>query len=149
MAGRFSHPPPARDTITTHMVMSAPSPSPLIALNSYEGRLAEAVFDQLFPAGSSWPAASAMGVVDYLDRALAGPYHELAETYRVGLAAIDKAARVQYGAPFASCAPGQQAELLGGLERGSLAGMLAPAPDEFFRLLRLHLQEGLFADPAY
>ena len=39
--------------------------------------------------------------------------------------------------------------MLAALEQGALPDFLAPPQREFFTLLRAHLQEGLFADPAY
>lgn len=92
----------------------------LITLNPYEARLAAAIFDRLFPAGETWPAASDMGVCAYLDRALAGPYSDLAETYRVGLSALDLAARQAHGRSFCDCAAAEQGALLAGLEDGTL-----------------------------
>jgi hypothetical protein len=72
-------------------------PASLSALNPYEARAAAAVFERLFPAGEHWPGATEMGVVTYLDRALAGAYRDHAETYRVGLSALDQSARQVYG----------------------------------------------------
>ena len=39
--------------------------------------------------------------------------------------------------------------MLAALEQGALPDFLAPPQREFFTLLCAHLQEGLFADPAY
>jgi gluconate 2-dehydrogenase alpha chain len=128
--------------------MPEPS-SALVALSSYEARIAAAVFDRLFPRDEHGPGATAIGVVSYVDRALAGAYKDKAEAYRVGLAALDRAARERCGAPFAGCAAEQQDAMLGELERGELPNFHAPPPREFFAMLRAHLQEGLFADPVY
>ena len=117
--------------------------------NPHEARLAAALFERLFPADAQEPGAVEIGVLDYLDRALAGPYQDQLETYRLGLAALDRCARQQYGLSFAGCAAGQQDELLAQLEQGSLPDFRLPPQQAFFALLRAHLQEGLFADPAY
>lgn len=124
-------------------------PAALLTLNPYEARTAAAIFERLFPADEHGPGASALGVVDYVDRALAGAYRDSAEVYRVGLAAFDRAARERCGRPFADCAAEQQDALIADLEQGALAGFRAPLAHDFFALLRAHLQEGLFADPAY
>jgi len=121
----------------------------LIALNPAEARTAAALFERMFPADEGGPGATAIGVVDYLDRALAGEYAEWAETYRVGLAALDRIAREEHGAALADCAAADQDDLIERLERQELAGLRVPGQREFFDLLRAHLQEGLFADPAY
>jgi gluconate 2-dehydrogenase alpha chain len=124
-------------------------PAALISLNPYEARTAAAIFERLFPADEHAPGAAEIGVVTYLDRALAGAYRDKAETYRVGLATLDQIAHQHHGAPFADCSNEQQDALLAALEQGTLADFRSPNPQDFFAMLRLHLQEGLFADPAY
>jgi gluconate 2-dehydrogenase alpha chain len=118
-------------------------------LNPHEARIAAAVFERLFPADENGPGAAGIGVLAYVDRALAGAYRDKAETYRLGLAALDLAARRRCGAGFAGCVPDQQDALIAGLEKGDLAGFRVPDQRGFFGMLRAHLQEGLFADPAY
>src|SRR5215213_8218198 len=103
----------------------------LVTLNPHEARTAEALFDRMFPADENGPGASEVGVVSYLDGALAG------------------AAKSLCGAPFADCGTEQQDELIGKLERGELLDFRTPPQQDFFGMLRAHLQEGLFADPAY
>ena len=121
----------------------------LVTLNPHEARTAEALFDRMFPADENGPGASGVGVVSYLDGALAGAYADKVETYRVGLVALDRAAKSLCGAPFADCGTEQQDELIGKLERGELLDFRTPPQQDFFGMLRAHLQEGLFADPAY
>src|SRR6059058_5252312 len=108
----------------------------LIALNPYEARTAAAVFERLFPADESGPGATEIGVIAYLDRALAGEYWEQVEAYRVGLATLDRIARQRCGRPFADCAPEQQDELIAGLEQGALPNFRVPPQREFFAKLR-------------
>ena len=108
----------------------------MITLNAREARTAAAVFDTLFPADEHGPAASEIGVVDYLDRALAGAYADLAETYRLGLAALDRAARDRHATPLADCAQDQRDALTRRargrhaprLPRAAPAGLLQDAP---------------------
>src|ERR687885_1185291 len=123
--------------------------SALIALNPYEGRTAAAIFERLFPADENGPGATEIGVLTYVDRALAGAYRDKVETYRLGLATLDRVARTRYGQPFAGCAPVQQDALISELEAGTLPDFRVPSQRDFLQMLRLHLQEGLFADPAY
>jgi gluconate 2-dehydrogenase alpha chain len=124
-------------------------PEALLALNSYEARTAAAIFERLFPADAYSPGATTIGVVSYLDRALAGAYHRQVEMYRLALTTFDQIARQRYNDCFADCDAAQQDALLAALERGSLPDFLAPPQRQFFSLLCAHLQEGLFADPAY
>lgn len=121
----------------------------LVTLNQHEARTAAALFDRMFPADEDGPGASEVGVVSYLDGALAGAYADKVETYRVGLAALDRAAKSLCGGPFADCEPERQDELIRKLEQGELPDFRVPPQQDFFGALRAHLQEGLFADPAY
>ncbi|HEX8231347.1 MAG TPA: GMC family oxidoreductase [Chloroflexia bacterium] len=124
-------------------------PAALIALNPYEARTVAAIFERMFPADEHGPGAIEIGVVTYLDRALAGAYRDKVETYRVGLATLDQVARRQHVTPFADCSAEQQNALLEQLERGAVPDFRVPSQREFFDMMRLHLHEGLFADPAY
>jgi gluconate 2-dehydrogenase alpha chain len=121
----------------------------LVSLNASEARTATALFDRLWPAGDGVPGAAAAGVLEYVDRALAGHDHADADAYRLGLAALDRAAGERHGRPFAACAAAARDALLADLERGTLPGWRVPAQRPFFARLRAHLQEGLFADPAH
>lgn len=121
----------------------------LIALNAHEARTADAIFERLFPADDSTAGASQIGVVAYLDRALAGAYADKLDTYRLGLSAIDRAAQSQQGKPFADCNADTQDAILTALEAGTLPNFNTPPRTAFFELLRAHLQEGLFSDPVY
>src|SRR5215208_3225789 len=121
----------------------------LLVLTPYEARTAAAVFDRLFPSDENGPGAIGIGVLAYLDRALAGAYRDKAEAYRLGLAALDLAARRRSGVPFANCSAEKQDALVAELEQGVLPDFRIPPQRDFFEMLRAHLQEGLFADPAH
>lgn len=121
----------------------------LISLNPHEGRTAAALFERFFPSDENSPGATGIGVLTYVDRALAGAYRNEAETYRIGLAALDRAARERCGALFADCGPDQQDALIADLEQGTLPDLRVPPQREFFEMLRDHVREGLFADPAH
>lgn len=121
----------------------------LLALSAHEARTAAAVFERLFPASGGEPGATEIGVVAYLDNALAGAYSDKLDTYRRGLAALDSAARAAYNVRFSDCATQQQDALIAALEQGKITDFQTPPQEAFFELLLAHLQEGLFADPAY
>jgi gluconate 2-dehydrogenase alpha chain len=121
----------------------------MLVLSSREAFTAEAVFERMFPANEDGPGAREIGVVTYLDWALAGEYREHLPAYRNGLALLDSASQSRFGARFASAAEPDQDELIGDLERGEIPGWVMPDQESFFELLRSHLQEGLFSDPAY
>ncbi|MBD0253856.1 MAG: gluconate 2-dehydrogenase subunit 3 family protein [Rubrobacter sp.] len=124
-------------------------PEALISLSPVEARTAAALFERLFPADENDPGAGKIGVVPYLDRALSGAYRDRVEDYRLGLAALESAARDRHGTSFAGCGQDAQEAMISALESGTLHGLLTPSPRSFFEMLLGHLQEGLFADPAY
>src|SRR5918995_382960 len=123
--------------------------STLLVLTPYEARTAGAVFERLFPTDESSPGAIDIGVLTYLDRARAGASQDKAEAYGLGLAALDLAARRRSGMPFADCSAEKQDTLITELEKGILPNFRVPPQHDFFEMLRAHLQEGLFADPAH
>jgi gluconate 2-dehydrogenase alpha chain len=124
-------------------------PEGFIALNAREVAIADAVFERMFPADADGPGAREIGVVSYLDRALAGAYRDDIGLYRLGLAMLDLASQSRFGTGFAEAAAKDQDALLRDLEAGAIAAWEVPAQRLFFDLLRAHLQEGLFGDPAY
>ncbi|MBA2714632.1 MAG: gluconate 2-dehydrogenase subunit 3 family protein [Rubrobacteraceae bacterium] len=121
----------------------------LITLNPHEGRTAAAVFERIFPADENGPGATEIGAIAYIDLALAGAYREQAEDYHLGLRALDGAANGRFGALFADCEPEQQDALISDLERGELPNFRVPKQHAFFWMLREHVREGLFSDPAH
>jgi gluconate 2-dehydrogenase alpha chain len=121
----------------------------LLTLSPYEARTLAVIFERLFPADEFGPGATEIGVLTYVDRALAGAYRERTDSYRLGLAALDRAARRLHNASFADCDVEQQDDLIAELERGSLPNFRIPTQHDFFEMVRAHLQEGLFADPAH
>lgn len=121
----------------------------MIALNERESRTAGAIFERMFPGDENGPGATEIGVLTYVDLALAGAYADKVETYRLGLAAVDRAAVTLHGAAFAECSATEQDSLIGALERGQLPEFDVPDQVRFFHLLLGHCQEGLFADPIH
>ena len=80
----------------------------LLNLNPEEARVATGIFARMFPADEHGPGATEIGVVEYLDNALAGPYSDRLETYRLALAAIDRMSRQRYGTCFADSSVNEQ-----------------------------------------
>lgn len=97
----------------------------------------EAIAERLIPSDELGPGAGSSGAPAYIERALGGPYADLLGAYRAGLDALGAAA-------FATLAPERQDELLAGLETSEL-----PAERAFFELVRAHVLEGMFGDPAW
>src|SRR5258707_3874495 len=129
--------------------MTVPPLTPLVVFTPAEARTLSAILERFFPADENGPGATEIGVLDYLDRALGGPYAELRDTYRVGLFAIDRASSSRFHTDFAQASADQQDALLAELEAGAVKEFSAVDPKQFFELVRAHLQEGLFSDPWY
>ncbi len=66
----------------------------LVTFNRHEACTAAALFERMFPADENGAGATEIGVVAYLDGSLAGAYADKVEPYRLGLAALDRAANV-------------------------------------------------------
>lgn len=121
----------------------------MITFSRQEKKIATALFERMFPQTDGAPGATTIGVVEYVDRALAGAYQDRRDDYRLGLTGLDKAAQTIFQCDFAECKSQQQDQLISQLEAGTLSDFHTPDPKMFFALVRGHLQEGLFADPTY
>src|SRR5579872_2696399 len=64
-----------------------------------EARTLAAICDQIIPPDEH-PGAAWAGVVNYIDRQLCGPLQHLRNSYREGIAAVDKSSRLLYRANF-------------------------------------------------
>lgn len=71
------------------------------------------------------------------------------EVYRVGVANVDRFARLRFGADFISLDEAQQDEIVGAMAEGNAEGFEQMAGEQFFHVLRRHTMEGMFSDPAY
>ncbi|MXR51516.1 hypothetical protein GRX03_07850 [Halovenus sp. WSH3] len=123
--------------------------------------------DRLLPAGEDWPAASEIGVVRYIDRALTRePFYETAhddrrfqDAYDSGLAKLDETAQSMFDSPVRELDAGQVDELITGVFERSAPGwenvptasaltMTVPA-EAFLTVLRDHAVEGYYSQPKY
>ena len=127
-----------------------PEHEPLLALSAREALTAEAVFERMFPADDNGPGRTRDRRRQLLDRALAA---RVSGAPRLSIATVwhcsTALARPGSVCNSHSAAPADQDELLADLERGGIPGWVLPDQVSFFALLRSHLQEGLFSDPAY
>jgi len=115
-----------------------------------EARALAAVADQIIPPDQD-PGASWAGVVNYIDRQLIGPYENLQDTYRRGLAGIDESSSQLYGKLFADLASEKQEDLLHRFEDGKVPGSTwnQLSPKSFFALLVDHTMQGFYGDPRH
>jgi hypothetical protein len=120
------------------------------ALGEAEAKTLAAACDRIVPPDAD-PGAAQAGVVDFIDRQLAGGQKDRREIYRQGLEALNKTARRRHGAPFADLAPDVQTELLQEVEhaRVDAADWVGVEPAAFFALLGDHTMMGFYGDPRH
>ena len=110
---------------------------------------ATALFGRLFPADDDQPGALEIGVLDYVEQLLTGYGYELLDAYRMGLDALEAAARQRWSLSFADCVPDRQDQLIADMERGADEVFPCPDPAGFLDMVIAHTREGLFSDPIY
>jgi hypothetical protein len=71
------------------------------------------------------------------------------ETYRKGLASLDRHCTDTYGSSFADLTTGQQEAVVGALADDRASGFDEPSAQSFFSAVRGDVAEGMFSDPAY
>ena len=133
--------------------ITAQSPSAAVGgavetLTAAEAETLGAIAARLIPTDGNGPGATEARAAQYIDRALGGALASFRETYRAGLAAIDRHAQSAKGNPFARLSPADQDELLRDVERNAVAGFSTDA-SAFFNLVLSHTIQGTFCDPYY
>jgi hypothetical protein len=118
-------------------------------LTPAEKEAVTALADAIIPADEFGPAASAVGVPDFIDEWVSAPYDQQRKdrkTIRDGLAWIDAEAARRFGAAsFAASAPAAQTALLDEIARGDGPG--GKQARTFFLLLRDRVAGGYFTTP--
>jgi gluconate 2-dehydrogenase gamma chain len=110
-------------------------PSPWRFLTQEEADTLAAVCSRIIPTDRDAGAAEA-GVVDFIDRQLAGFYKAHRKTYREGLAGIDQMG----GASFVKLDAAQQTAVLKALEKKH---------SSFFDLVVTHTMQGYYGSPRH
>ncbi|SDR82216.1 gluconate 2-dehydrogenase subunit 3 family protein [Opitutus sp. GAS368] len=85
-----------------------------LTFSDAQRRTAAALCDVIIPADAESPAASAVGVVDFLDEWISAPYPEQQNDRKIvlpGLAWIDEEATKRFGRPFADLTDAQKAAI--------------------------------------
>ena len=117
-------------------------------LTAAEKRAAGALADLLIPADEHGPAATAVGVVDFLDEWVSAPYETQqrdAKTIREGLAWMDAEATRRFGKLFADSAAAEQSALVDDiLKEGSDARKKAYS---FWKLFRDRVAGAYYSTP--
>jgi gluconate 2-dehydrogenase gamma chain len=118
-------------------------------LNDDDAATVQAFAERIWPAAPGTPGAAEIGVLNYIDLALAGAYSDMQDFYRRGLAQLDAYCRATHGKPFVQLDAAQQDDVIRALEQNKATGFAWPPAPLFFNTVRTHVMEGLFADPVY
>jgi gluconate 2-dehydrogenase gamma chain len=124
--------------------------SPWRYLRVREARTLAAICDCLIPPDSD-PGAEWAQVVNYIDLQLCGPFRELRDTYRSGVANVELTAQKNLGKPFSSLNLPEQTTLMSELEQGIAPKEIwtVPSAKQFFELVLAHTMEGYYGDPRH
>jgi gluconate 2-dehydrogenase gamma chain len=117
--------------------------------NDEDAATVRAFAERIWPAAPGTPGATEIGVLNYIDLALAGAYADQQDFYRRGLAQLDAHCRATQHKPFVQLDAAQQDDVIRALEQGKATGFDWPSAQLFFNAVRTHVMEGLFADPVY
>ena len=104
--------------VSSATLLAAPlfQPLPVLAgtwrfFDETEAATIVALCERIIPADED-PGATWAGVVQFIDRKLAGYYHRYQQLYRLGLQGIHQSSLALYGKPFVELSADQQDELL-------------------------------------
>jgi gluconate 2-dehydrogenase gamma chain len=126
------------------------SGAPWRCLSAEEARTLEAICERIIPADQD-PGAAWTGVVNYIDRQLAGAYRRLRKTYQLGIAGTHGASESMFGKPFTALGPQQQDAVLKTMEDGQARGVgwKLLSDKMFFDLVVNHTMQGFYGDPRH
>ena len=109
-----------------------------------------AIAEQIIPADQD-PGATDAGVINFIDKQLAGFYSSFQESYRNGIAALNQYCLEKFSQPFEKLEWNKQTEVLNLMEKNSIEGEYwkeNPA-SRFFRMLRDHSMQGFYGSPRH
>ena len=145
---------------------------PLLTLTPSEAAFLSAAYDTIIPADRLSPSGTDCGLVNYIDRQLAGAWGNGARLYRngpfvqgkpeqgyqlpltprelfaAGIKAANQWTRKTYGRDFDRLAPAEREAALKTMESGK-AEFTDISGKQFFEALLQSAMEGFFADPIY
>lgn len=119
-------------------------------LTEEEARLLIAITEQIIPADED-PGATDAGVVNFIDKQLAGFYADLQLAYQSGLAAFQESCRQITGKNFEDLDWDNQTKILMELEANRLDHLYWKdnPGSQFFNLVRNHTMQGFYGSPRH
>jgi gluconate 2-dehydrogenase gamma chain len=123
------------------------APGALETLTAAEAETLGAVVARLIPTDGNGPGATEARAAQYIDRALGGALASFRETYRTGLADLERYTQSARGNSFARLSATDQDAILSDVERNVATGFSRSSA--FFNLVLAHTIQGTFCDPFY
>ena len=118
------------------------APQPLKFFTPEENAAVVEMSERIIPADDSSPGAKAARVSEYIDLIVSESSDLTKQTWREGLAAIDRKSRDMFGKPFASASADQQVQLLTEISKNERSPQ---TPEErFFRTIKYATIDGYY-----
>ena len=115
-----------------------------------EAATINAICERIIPADEN-PGAAWSGVVDFIDRKLAGYHRRYQPLYRTGLKGVSESSLIAFNKEFIDLTKAQQDELLRKLESNQAPGAVwsGNASSDFFNRVVEHTMEGFYGGPRH
>ena len=139
---------PVRGIGTDPNLLKKEIPWPLV-LTEAEIRTVTVLGDIIIPADDNGPAASAVGVPDFINEWMSAPYEQQQddlETLRKGLVWLDAESKKRFGKLYADAAPEQQTAILDDIVADGTPAR--KAAHGFFKMFRDRVSGGYYSTPA-
>lgn len=129
----------------THNSAQAAAPAKEQSLKFFtteENRTVIEMSERIIPADDSSPGAKAANVSEYIDLIVSESPDVTKQTWREGLAAIDKMSRTKFGKSFAESTVDQQTELLNEISKNERSPQTLE--ERFFRTIKYATIDGYY-----
>jgi hypothetical protein len=117
-------------------------PQPLRFFTEEENRTIIEMSERIIPADDSSPGAKATRVNEYIDLIVSESPEVTRQTWRDGIAAIDKMSRDKFGSAFAAASVNQQIELLKEISKNEKSP--STVEERFFRTIKYATVDGYY-----
>lgn len=121
---------------------AAAQPQPLRFFTEEENRTVTEMSEQIIPADDSSPGARAAKVNEYIDLIVSESSDPTKQTWREGLAAINKMSRERFSKPFPDASAEQQIELLKEISKNEKSPQTVE--ERFFRTIKYATVDGYY-----
>jgi len=132
------------------MASCSRTPARWRSLTQAEAELVDLISEQIIPSDED-PGARWAGVVNFIDRQLAGPYKRYLPDYQSGLVGVQETSREIFGRSFADLEWKEQTAVLEALESGKAKGRTwqTRSSSRFFDLVCDHCMQGFYGSPRH